>query len=545
MNARDPLGSAAACPAPLEPDLGPISRSGIPVPTSVDASAVNADNIGTPGQYPFTRGIFPDGYQGRLWTIRQYSGFGTAEESNERYKFLLDQGQTGLSVALDLPTQCGFDPTHAMARPEIGKVGVSLSNLSEAEILFKDLDLSKISTSFTINGTAAIIYAMYLAVADKQGVPRSKLTGTIQNDILKEYVARGTWIFPVRPSMRLIADSILYSNEVTPRFNPISIAGAHVRDAGCTAAEEMAYTLANGLAYVDELQRRGGDVEKFAKRLSFFFYVHMDFFDEIAKFRAGRRLWAKLMKERYGVKDPKAQHFRFGVVCGGSSLVAPQPYNNAVRVAVETMAAVFGGAQSIFTCAFDEAFQIPTEFSAELAVRTQQVIAFESGIGRTVDPLGGSYFLEQHTDRMEEMITRVMGEIDAYGGVVPAIEDGWIQLRLAERGLERKLDTDSGKNVIVGQNHFKKEGEKIGVGDVFKLDPTVAQRALEKFQRTLDTRSQPAVDASLAALAAAAANDSENVMPYLVDCCHAYATVGEMVACLKKEWGEFKEPVNL
>lgn len=528
-----------------EPVMTSVSRSGIPVPNSVDAGAVHPENIGKPGEYPFTRGIFPDGYNGRLWTIRQYSGFGTAEESNERYKFLLAQGQTGLSVALDLPTQCGYDPTHPMARPEIGKVGVSLSNLSEAEILFQGLDLSKISTSFTINGTAAIIYAMYLAVADKQGVPREKLTGTIQNDILKEYVARGTWIFPVRPSMRLIADSILYSNDVSPRFNAISIAGAHVRDAGATAAEEMAYTLANGLAYVEELRRRGGDVEKFAKRLSFFFYVHMDFFDEIAKFRAGRRLWARLMKERYDVKDPKAQHFRFGVVCGGSSLVAPQPYNNVVRVAVETMAAVFGGAQSIFTCALDEAFQIPTEFSAELAVRTQQILAFESGIGRTVDPLGGSYFVEQHTDRMEEMITKVMSEIDAYGGVIPAIEDGWMQLRLAERGLERKLDTDAGKNVIVGQNFFKKEDEEIGVRELFTLDPTVAQRALEKFQRVLDTRQQSAVDATLAKLSVAAANDSENVMPYLVDCCHAYATVGEMVSCLKNQWGEFKEPVNL
>jgi len=528
-----------------EPVMTSVSRSGIAVPASVDASAVHPENIGHPGEYPFTRGIFPDGYNGRLWTIRQYSGFGTAEESNERYKFLLAQGQTGLSVALDLPTQCGYDPTHPMARPEIGKVGVSLSNLSEAEILFEGLDLSKISTSFTINGTAAIIYAMYLAVADKQGVPREKLTGTIQNDILKEYVARGTWIFPVRPSMRLIADSILYSNDVSPRFNAISIAGAHVRDAGATAAEEMAYTLANGLAYVEELRNRGGDVEKFAKRLSFFFYVHMDFFDEIAKFRAGRRLWARLMKERYGVKDPKAQHFRFGVVCGGSSLVAPQPYNNVVRVAVETMAAVFGGAQSIFTCAMDEAFQIPTEFSAELAVRTQQILAFESGIGRTVDPLGGSYFLEQHTDRMEEMITKVMSEIDAYGGVIPAIEDGWMQLRLAERGLERKLDTDAGKNVIVGQNYFKKENEQIGVRELFTLDPTVAQRALEKFQRVLDTRQSSAVDFALAKLSAAAAKDRENLMPYLVDCCHAYATVGEMVSVLKNQWGEFKEPVNL
>lgn len=532
-------------PRDMEPQLSSTSPSGIEVPTSVGADAVDPARIGAPGEYPYTRGIFPDGYQGRLWTIRQYSGFGTAEESNERYKFLLEKGQTGLSVALDLPTQCGLDPVHPMARPEIGKVGVSLSNLSEAEILFKDLDLSKISTSFTINGTAAIIYAMYLAVADKQNVPREKLTGTIQNDILKEYVARGTWIFPVRPSMRLIADSILYSNEVSPRFNPISIAGAHVRDAGSTAAEEMAYTLANGLAYVEELRARGGDVEKFAKRLSFFFYVHMDFFDEIAKFRAGRRLWARLMKERYGVKDPKAQHFRFGVVCGGSSLVAPQPYNNVVRVAVETMAAVLGGAQSIFTCAFDEAFQIPTEFSAELAVRTQQIIAFESGIGRTVDPLGGSYFLEQHTDRMEAQITKVMDEIDAYGGVIPAIEDGWIQLRLAERGLERKLNTDSGHNAIIGQNYFRKADEEIKVGEVFKLDPTVAERALEKYQRVLDTRRQSEVDRALSRLSAVAAKDNENIMPYLVECCHAYATVGEMVERLKEKWGEFKEPVNL
>jgi len=506
---------------------------------------VDASGIGKAGEYPFTRGIFPDGYQGRLWTIRQYSGFGTAEESNERYKFLLAKGQTGLSVALDLPTQCGFDPVHPMARPEIGKVGVSLSNLGEAEILFRDLDLARISTSFTINGTAAIIYAMYLAVADKQGVPRTALTGTIQNDILKEYVARGTWIFPVRPSMRLIADSILYSNEVSPRFNPISIAGAHVRDAGATAAEEMAYTLANGLAYVDELCARGGEVEKFAKRLSFFFYVHMDFFDEIAKFRAGRRMWARLMKERYGVQDPKAQHFRFGVVCGGSSLIAPQAYNNVIRVAVETMAAVFGGAQSIFTCALDEAFQIPTEFSAELAVRTQQIIAYESGIGRSVDALGGSYFLEQHTDRMEEEITRIMQEIDAYGGVVPAIEDGWIQMRLAERALERKRNADSGLNVIVGQNHFRKEGEEIKAGEIFSVDPGAAQRVLEKYQQVMDSRDHVAVQRSLHRLSLAAVKSHENLMPYLVDCCHAYATVGEMVDCLKAQWGEFKEPVNL
>ena len=527
------------------PSASPKNRSGLDVPTVAKASDVNPENIGAPGEYPFTRGIFPDGYRGRLWTIRQYSGFGTAEESNERYKFLLEKGQTGISVALDLPTQIGLDPTHSMARPEIGKVGVSLSNLSEAEILFDGIDLSKISTSFTINGTAAIIYAMYLAVADKQNVPREKLTGTIQNDILKEYVARGTWIFPVRPSMRLISDSILFSNGVSPRFNPISIAGAHVRDAGSTAAEEMAYTLANGLAYVDELCARGGDVEKFAKRLSFFFYVHMDFFEEIAKFRAGRRLWARFMKERYGVQDPKAQQFRFGVVCGGSSLVAQQPYNNVIRVAVETMAAAFGGAQSIFTCALDEAFQLPTDFSAELALRTQQVIAHESGIARSVDPLGGSYLLEQQTYLMEQKIVEIMEEVDSYGGVIKAIEEGWMQARLAQSALQRKLDTDSGETVIVGHNYFKKENEDMKAGDVFTLDPTVAKRATEKFETLLDTRNQVEVDKTLAKLAKAAADDSENVMPYLIDCCHAYVSVGEMVACLKKEWGEFQEPINL
>ncbi len=529
----------------LEPRLSQTSPSGIEVPVRVGPEAVDPARVGEPGQYPFTRGIFPDGFRGRLWTIRQYSGFGTAEESNERYRFLLDQGQTGLSVALDLPTQCGLDPVDPMARPEIGKVGVSLSNLSEAEILFDGLDLGAISTSFTINGSAAMIYAMYLAAADKRGVPRAKLTGTIQNDILKEYVARGTWIFPVRPSMRLIADSILYSNDETPRFNPISIAGAHVRDAGATAVEEMAYTLANGLAYVDELRARGGDVEKFAKRLSFFFYVHMDFFEEVCKFRAGRRLWARLMKERYGVADPKAQHFRFGVVCGGSSLVAPQPHNNIVRVAVETMAAVMGGAQSIFTCAFDEAFQIPTEFSAEIAVRTQQMIAYESGIARTVDPLGGSYFVEQHTDRMEAAIEDVMREIDAYGGVIKAIEDGWLQMRLAERAMERKVRTDTGETVVVGQNHFRRDDARGEVGETFRLDPGVASRVLEKYERLMQTRNAAEVERSLERLGEAARDDRENLMPYLVECCHAYATVGEMVERLKRQWGEFQEPVRL
>lgn len=527
------------------PPPRPVTYSGIELPV-VATSADHADRGDErPGQYPFTRGIFPDGYRGRLWTMRQYSGFGTAEESNQRYKFLLAGGTTGLSVALDLPTQCGYDPTDPMARPEVGKVGVSLSNLSEMETLFDGIDLGGISTSFTINGTAAIIFAMYVACADKQGVPRAKLTGTIQNDILKEYVARGTWIFPVRPSMRLIADSILYANDVTPRFNPISIAGAHVRDAGSTAVEEMAYTLANGLAYVDELIARGGDVERFAKRLSFFFYVHMDFFEEVCKFRAGRRLWARLLKERYGATDPKALQFRFGVVCGGSSLTAAQPYNNVMRVAVETMAAVMGGAQSIFTAAFDEATQIPTEFSAELALRTQQVIAHESGISKSVDPLGGSHLVEFLTDRMETEIEKVMGEIDAYGGVIKAIEDGWLQARLAERALERKEAVDTGRNVVVGVNAFESAGGEGGVNEIFTSDKEAARRVMEKFDALRDRRDNGAVTATLAKLSAAATQDRENLMPYLVDCCHAYATVGEMVSELKRHWGDFQEPIRL
>ena len=525
-------------------DASPRTPSGIEIPIVATARDHAVDET-LPGEYPFTRGIFPDGFRGRMWTMRQYAGFGSAEDSNQRYKFLLDHGQTGLSVALDLPTQCGYDPTDPIARPEVGKVGVSLSNLSEMEILFEGIDLAKISTSFTINGTAAILYAMYVACADKQGVPRSKLSGTIQNDILKEYVARGTWIFPVRPSMRLIADSILYANEATPRFNPISIAGAHVRDAGANAVEEMAYTLANGLAYVDELIARGGDVTKFAKRLSFFFYVHMDFFEEICKFRAGRRLWARLLKERYGVTDEKAQMFRFGVVCGGSSLTAAQPYNNIMRVAIETMAAVLSGSQSIFTAAYDEAFQIPTEFAAELALRTQQIVAHESGIASSVDPLGGSHFVEFLTDRMEQEMVRVMDEIDAYGGVVKTIEDGWMQSRIAERALERKKSVDARRTTIVGVNAFTHSGEGAPAGQTFKVDPTAVQRVTEKFEALRARRDNSAVERELGRLSEAADRDRDNLMPYLIDCVHAYATVGEIVGRLRDRWGTFQEPVGL
>jgi methylmalonyl-CoA mutase, N-terminal domain len=361
---------------------------------------------------------------------------------------------------------------------------------------------------------------------------------------LKEYVARGTWIFPVRPSMRLIADTILFSTRETPRFNPISIAGAHFRDAGATAVEEIGYTLANGLAYVAELLRRGGDATHFAQRLSFFFYVHMDFFEEVCKFRAARRLWPELLEERFGITDPNAQRFRFGVVCGGSSLTAAQPLNNTVRVGIETLAAVMGGAQSIFTCAYDEAFQIPTETSAEIALRTQQIVAYESGVARTVDPLGGSYFVEWLTNRMAAEIRTVISEIDAYGGVEKAIEDGYLQMRVAQRARERKEAIDCGQTVIVGQNHFRRPDQKDGVGEVFRVDPQAAERVREKLARTLARRSQAQVEAALTSLRAAASSDTQNLIPHLIDCCHAYATVGEMVATLKQCWGEFEEPVR-
>lgn len=526
------------------PHMDAKTPSGLEIPVVVSADMIGGEEIGLPGSLPFTRSIFADGYRGRLWTMRQYSGFGSAEETNQRYRFLLSSGVTGLSVALDLPTQCGYDPDDPLASGEVGRVGVSISSLRDFETLFGGIDLASISTSFTINGTAAILYAMYVALADKRGIPRARLTGTVQNDILKEYVARGTWIFPVRPSMRLVADSILFAAEQTPRFNPISIAGAHVRDAGATAIEEMGLTLANGLCYVRELVDRGADPNSIAQRLSFFFYVHMDLFEEVAKFRAGRRLWAKLLQEQFNVSDPKALMFRFGVVCGGSSLTASQPYNNIVRVAIENMAAVFGGAQSIFTCAYDEAFQIPTQFSAEIALRTQQIVAYESGIARTVDPLGGSYFVEWLTNQMELEIRKIVEELDASGGVEMAIESGLIQSRIANRAYRRKKRRDAGEDVIVGENFFRSASESKDYGEMFKVSHETAARVTSRLKELRNSRDSQRVAKALDKLAAAAAGDG-NLMPLLIECCHAEATLGEMVSCLRDKWGQFKEPVGI
>src|SRR4249919_1256239 len=438
------------------------SEAGIPLATSYGpADLPPAEAIPPPGEFPFTRGNFPDGYRGRLWTIRQYSGFGTPDESNERYRYLLAQGGTGLSVALDLPTQCGYDSDHPDVEEEVGRVGVALDTLADAEILFDRIPLDAISTSFTINGTAAILLAFYVAVGEKQGVDRSKLRGTIQNDILKEYVSRGTWIWPPRPSLRLIADTIEFCAQEVPRFNAISVAGAHFRDAGANAAQEMAFTLADGITYCDEVMARGRmTIDEFAPQVSFFFYTHNDFFEEVAKYRAGRRRWAHIVRERYGAKEASSSMFRTGVVCGGWTLQAQQPQNNIVRVAYQAMAAVLGGVQSMFTAAWDEPFALPTEESTTLALRTQQVLAHETGVTNTVDPLGGSYFVETLTRQMKEQAHNYFDQIEQRGGMILALEAGFFRREIADAAFVYQRDVDARRKLIVGVNAFQQPEEK-------------------------------------------------------------------------------------
>src|SRR5882757_4195794 len=421
---------------------------GLPVARLYGPGATHG-TIGDPGEFPYTRGNFAGGYRDRLWTFRQYSGFGTAEESNERYRYLLSQGGTGLSVALDLPTQCGYDSSDDEVEEEVGRVGVALDTLADAEILFDGIPLDRVSTSWTINGTAAIMLAFYVAVGKKQGVQVEKLRGTIQNDILKEYVARGTWIWPAEPSIRLIVDTIEFCAERVPRYNAISVAGAHFRDAGCTAAQEMAFTLSDAVTYVDAVLERGRmTIDEFAPQVSFFFYTHNDFFEEIAKYRAGRRRWARLVKERWGAQNESSCLFRTGCVAGGSTLQAPQAQNNIVRVAYQALASVLGGVQSMFTAAWDEPFALPTEESATLALRTQQVLAYETGVARTVDPLGGSYYVEALTDAMEARIGEIMAELEAQGGMVKAIEDGVLQRLISEQAFRVEQAVRSGERKI-------------------------------------------------------------------------------------------------
>jgi methylmalonyl-CoA mutase N-terminal domain/subunit len=497
-----------------------------------------------PGQFPFTRGNFATGYRGRLWTFRQYSGFGTPEESNQRYRYLLDQGGTGLSVALDLPTQCGYDSDDPEVTEEVGRVGVAIDTLADAEILFDAIPLDKISTSFTINGTAAILLAFYVAAAEKRGIPRAKLTGTIQNDILKEYASRGTWIWPPTPSLRLIADTIEFCAEQVPKFNAISVAGAHFRDAGASAVQEMAFTLADGVTYVDTVLARGRmTIEEFAPQISFFFYTHGDFFEEIAKYRAGRRRWATIVRERYQATSDKAAMFRFGCVAGGASLYAPQAHNNIIRVAYEAMASALGGVQSMFTAAWDEPFALPSEESTTLALRTQQILAYETGIARVADPLGGSYFVEALTDATEERVKAIMDDLDSRGGMVRAIEDGYLQGLIADEAYRAHQAIEAGAKPVVGVNRFASADDPAPDLATYELDPDGRDRQLARLAKVKAGRDAATVAAALTALAKAARTQEANLMHPLIDCANAYCTVGEMVSALKDVWGEFQQPV--
>jgi methylmalonyl-CoA mutase N-terminal domain/subunit len=498
--------------------------------------------IGAPGEFPFTRGNFPGGYRDRMWTFRQYSGFGTPEESNRRYRYLLDQGGTGLSVALDLPTQCGYDSDDPDVEEEVGRVGVAIDSLRDAEVLFDGIPLDQVSTSFTINGTAAILLAFYVAVAEKQGVDRAALRGTIQNDILKEYASRGTWIWPPRPSLRLIGDTVEFCAREVPRFNAISVAGAHFRDAGANAAQEMAFTLQDGLTYCDEVVRRGRmTIDDFAPQVSFFFYTHGDFFEEIAKYRAGRRRWARLVRERYGAKDDRSCMFRVGCVAGGASLYAPQAHNNIVRVAYEAMASVLGGVQSMFTAAWDEPFALPTEETTTLALRTQQILGYETGVAGTVDPLGGSYFVEALTDAMEERLVDIMADLESQGGMVSAIEEGYVQRLIAEEAYRAHQAVESGERTVVGVNRFRSEEPPPDVHG-YEMHEDDRRRQLDRLADVKRTRSAADVQRTLTTLERSAKTDDTNLMPLLVDCAKAYCTVGEMVEVLKGVWGEFKQP---
>jgi methylmalonyl-CoA mutase N-terminal domain/subunit len=528
---RPPAEAATASGIPLEPLYGPESAEGR-----------DPSRIGHPGQYPYTRGIHASGYRGKLWTFRQYAGFGTAEDTNERYKFLLEQGQTGLSVALDLPTQMGFDSDDPRVEEEVGRVGVAIDTLADMEVIFAGLPLDRISTSFTINATAAILLAMYLAVCEKKGVPQEKVNGTIQNDILKEYVSRGTWIYPARPSIRLIVDTIEHCATHAPNFNAISVAGAHFRDAGCNAVQEMGYTLADAIAYLQACKDRGLSVDGIARQISFFFYTHMDFFEEVAKYRAGRRLWARIMRERFGAKDPRSWMFRFGCVCGGVTLTAQQPMNNIVRVAYELMAAVLGGVQSVFTAAYDEAFALPTPQTAELALRTQQILAYETGVPAVADPLGGSWYVESLTDKMEAEIAALVERIDALGGMVPAVERGVIQREIAEQAFRQQQRVESGEKIVVGVNRFTKE-EKPQLS-LFEPDPRIREKQLARLGEVKRRRDGARVRAALDQLKRAAAG-TENVVPRLMECVKAYCTVGEMNAVFLDVFGRFKEPVSI
>ena len=500
------------------------------------------ENSGFPGQLPFTRGVQPTMYRGRLWTMRQYAGFGSAEESNERYRYLLGQGQTGLSVAFDLPTQMGRDSDHPLASGEVGRVGVAIDSLADMEIMLDKIPLDRVTTSMTINATASILLALYLAVAEKQNVPRSKVGGTIQNDVLKEYIARGTYIYPPAGSMRIVTDIFAFCESEVPTWNTISISGYHIREAGSTAAQEIAFTLADGIAYVQAALDAGLNVDKFGGRLSFFFNVHNNFFEEVAKFRAARRLWAKIMKDRFGATDPRSMMLRTHAQTAGSSLTAQQIDNNVVRVTLQALAAVLGGTQSLHTNGRDEALALPTEASARLALRTQQVIAHESGVADTIDPLGGSYFVESLTDQLEAKAVEYLEKIDAIGGAVKAIESGYQQREIHNAAYKYQQAIETDEQIIVGVNHFKMADEQ--PPDLLKLDPALEQRQQQKVANVRAQRNQETAQKALSAVTRAA-RDGNNLMPPILEAVRAYATLGEISDAMREVFGEYRPAVTL
>ena len=495
-------------------------------------------DLGFPGQYPFTRGPYPTMYRGQLWTMRQYAGYATAEESNLRYKYLLEQGQTGLSVAFDLPTQIGYDSDHALADGEVGKVGVSIDSLSDVEVLFDEIPLDKVTTSMTINSTAAILLAMYVALAKKRGTPLDKLGGTIQNDILKEYVARGTHRFPITPSMRLVTDTFKYCTENLPRWNFISISGYHIREAGSTAVQEVAFTLANAIAYVEAATQAGLDVDAFASRLSFFFNSHNNFFEEIAKFRAARRMWARIAKERFSAKKPNSQKLRFHTQTAGCTLTVQQHENNVVRVAMQALAAVVGGTQSLHTNSRDEALCLPTEEAVRIALRTQQMIAYESGVADVADPVGGSYYVETLTDQIEKEAMGYIEKIDKMGGAIEAIKNGFMQREIQDSAYRYQQAIESKDKVIVGVNKF--EMEEPPPDKLLEVDPQVEAEQIASLGKVKAERDDAAVEKSLANLKDAASGDA-NLMENIVECVEQYATIGEICSTLADIFGEASE----
>ncbi len=504
---------------------------------AADAAGVLQDRLGEPGSFPFTRGVQPTMYRGRFWTMRQYAGFGSAKQTNERFRYLLQQGQTGLSTAFDLPTQIGYDSDHPFSLGEVGKVGVSISSLADMEVLFDQIPLDQVSTSMTINAPAAILLAMYIAVGEKQGVAADKLSGTIQNDILKEYVARGTYIFPPKPSMRLITNIFAYCAKNLPKFNTISISGYHIREAGSTAAQEVAFTLANARAYVEAALGAGLNIDDFAPRLSFFFNAHNLFFEEVAKYRAARRIWAHLMQEQYGAKNPKSLQLRFHTQTGGSTLTAQQPENNIVRVTLQALAAVMGGTQSLHTNSRDEALALPTESSARIALRTQQIIAHESGVADTVDPLGGSYYVEALTDELEQQVLTYLHAIEDMGGAVRAIESGYMQREIHQAAYETQRAIERKDEVVVGVNAFTVENEP--TPELLRVDESIEREAKANLQALKGKRDGQAVAAALHALRTAAKGD-DNLMPFILDAVRVYATLGEIANVLRDEFGEYR-----